>query len=284
MANPSRSSWHTYSFTEFDILIYFVGKIVQELLWPLNWCLLGLIAGYWLARRHRYIASRRAIVFSFLALAIPSLPIVSDSFVAWLESQHHAMPISAYPKAEAIVVLDGSIANLQWPRSEEEEVGDSRLLPVVRLFRLGKAPLVVVTGGIPYRDRYGKVRSHAEDMASFLVEWGIPRSAILLEDRSRNTQENAEMTAQILQERKNRSILLVTSAFHMRRSTAIFRNTGLMVQPVPVAHRITQDPGAQWGLGIFKPSLSALLLSTLAIKELIGYLVVGTTRRIITSQ
>jgi uncharacterized SAM-binding protein YcdF (DUF218 family) len=60
-------------------------------------------------------------------------------------------------------------------------------------------------------------------MATLLSELGVPRDAILLEPSSRNTYQNAVNTRAILEVQGIDRVLLVTSAFHMRRAVAAFQ-------------------------------------------------------------
>jgi uncharacterized SAM-binding protein YcdF (DUF218 family) len=78
-------------------------------------------------------------------------------------------------------------------------------------------------------------------MAALLVEWGVPRTAILVDARSRTTRENAVETERILTARGARSLLLVTSALHMSRAVAAFRMTRLSVTPSPTDYLVA-DP------------------------------------------
>jgi uncharacterized SAM-binding protein YcdF (DUF218 family) len=49
-------------------------------------------------------------------------------------------------------------------------------------------------------------------MREFMLDLGVPAAALLTEERSRNTRENAEMSAKLLRERGIQKVLLVTSA------------------------------------------------------------------------
>ncbi|GAB1482345.1 hypothetical protein MASR2M78_11600 [Treponema sp.] len=60
-------------------------------------------------------------------------------------------------------------------------------------------------------------------MAKLLSDFGVPTEALILERESRNTYENATLSAPILQNKGANRIILVTSAWHMRRSAAIFK-------------------------------------------------------------
>jgi uncharacterized SAM-binding protein YcdF (DUF218 family) len=61
----------------------------------------------------------------------------------------------------------------------------------------------------------------AQDMAEFLKGIGCPEKALVLEGRSRNTYENAVESAAWLREHGKKKVLLVTSAFHMRRAVPL---------------------------------------------------------------
>ena len=90
-----------------------------------------------------------------------------------------------------------------------------------------------------------------------------------LEDESRNTVENAEFSARILLPQKVSRIILVTSAFHMRRSLLAFERAGFVVLPAPV-NPISSPPVRRWGDYI--PNAPALLRSYYAFNEMGGIL------------
>ncbi|HYQ47655.1 MAG TPA: YdcF family protein, partial [Thermodesulfovibrionales bacterium] len=107
--------------------------------------------------------------------------------------------------AEAIVILAGE-------ETERVEYG-------VKLFKNGWArkDLIIMAGG-PVVWKYtwaGLMRDHAESL-------GVPAKHILLEDRSRSTEEDALYTKELLQKKRISSIILVTSPYHSRRASIIF--------------------------------------------------------------
>ena len=81
-----------------------------------------------------------------------------------------------------------------------------------------KAPLLLLSGGSLWTRP-----TEAEQMRGVLSEWGVPDGAMILEDESRNTRENAVASLRLMQQRGLRRALLVTSAFHMPRALAIFQ-------------------------------------------------------------
>ncbi|NQU16564.1 MAG: YdcF family protein [Candidatus Saganbacteria bacterium] len=108
-------------------------------------------------------------------------------------------------KADAIIVLSGD------GNGERMEQG-------AKLYKDGYAKYVLISGGqlywkITYADI---IRQHAESL-------GVPRSAILVEDRSESTYENAKLSIPALVDKKIKSIILVTSPTHTRRAIRTFR-------------------------------------------------------------
>jgi uncharacterized SAM-binding protein YcdF (DUF218 family) len=110
---------------------------------------------------------------------------------------------------------------------------------------------------------------------SVLQDFGVPPSATLLEDASRNTRENATMTAALLRQRGIDKILLVTSALHMERARRYFVVEGLSVEPAPTDFEAVPEVE---GVLRFLPDAESLLGSARAFKELVGQLAAGITR------
>lgn len=113
-------------------------------------------------------------------------------------------PQNALKPVEAIVVISG---------------GDTarRVAAGVSLLREEYAPKLIFSGAA----REGK--SNAAVMAELASAAGVPREKIYLEERSRNTLENAKFTAALLRQLKVYSIILVTSPYHQRRALTAFR-------------------------------------------------------------
>lgn len=92
-------------------------------------------------------------------------------------------------------------------------------------------------------------RYAAEPMRDLLVSQGIPRNAILLEDASTSTRENALFVARLLQDNPGRRVLL-TSDYHMRRALGAFRKVGIDASPLPYpdARRNMTSLPQRWGI------------------------------------
>jgi len=148
--------------------------------------------------------------------------------------------------------------------------GVDRLLHGFRLYRAGKAPLILISGGqVPM---FGmSIETEAEAARSVLEEWGVPESAILVETRSKNTVENGTFSRDLLASRGIHRVLLVTSAYHMPRAVAAFRKAGLEVSPSPTDY-LTGWPEPDLPFR-FLPDTEALHYSAGALREYIGLFV-----------
>ena len=101
-----------------------------------------------------------------------------------------------------------------------------RIRHAVTLYQKGLAPYLLCTGG--YANRW-RVKSEAQACKEYLAQWDIPESAILMEEVSRSTEENAIEAKKVLDAHNLHSIILVTDNFHILRSEIYFRAQDLVV-------------------------------------------------------
>ncbi|MCZ7597710.1 MAG: hypothetical protein M5U09_08210 [Gammaproteobacteria bacterium] len=121
-----------------------LSKFLPYLVYPLTIVLLVLIVA--LLRSSR--AGRGWIAFALVLLLAASNPYLAERFRLKLEGSYPAVPADEAPAADAIVMLGGALY-LPLPPMVEAELSDAadRVLAASRLYRAGKAPRVVVTGG-----------------------------------------------------------------------------------------------------------------------------------------
>ena len=246
--------------------MFIVSKVAIALISPLGASLFGGLLAIVAA-----LMGRRRLAFWLGALALVwlwfwSSPVTSNWVRSYLEDLHPPVAIEDVPKAEAIVVLGGGVSpggyGDLYPNLES---GSDRVWHAARLFHASKAPLVLLTGG---SDPSHSATSEAEAMGQFMRDLGVPGQALVLENRSRNTSQNAEYSAEILAEQGVNRILLVTSAYHMPRAKGLFEAQGLEVIPVATDHEVLSRP--LWRNLL--PETSALDGSSLAFKEIVGRL------------
>ena len=216
------------------------------------------------------IPSARRFSALLLLATVVSLCALSTAFVAGsLERslyEYPALPPDAeVPGAGAIVVLGaGSYRN---PPEYEGSytVGRltlERLRYAASLHRRTGLP-VLVTGG---RTFPGTPAEAAAMALSLKGDFGI--GVRFVEDRSRNTAENAALSAELLAPAGISHIVLVTHAIHMTRAVRSFEEQGLAVVPAPTVFTGMAPAGAASWL----PTGSALYRSALALHEHVGLL------------
>lgn len=216
-----------------------------------------------------------AIAVAMLALAWSafwSLPRNAEWLRDSLEDRYAVAAADAMPKADAIVVLGGG--GYTWVSRPGVTLADlkySRLAQGARLYKAGRAPRVILSGGV------GDKRTEAQNMARGMRKFGVPESALLLEQRSTDTEENAHFTAEVARKHDVRSVLLVTSAIHMPRASVLFKGEGFDVVEVPVPEP-PSIRGNSWA-DHWMPSGRALWRSGRALKEYAGLLAACVTRK-----
>ncbi|MBN7795547.1 ElyC/SanA/YdcF family protein [Parahaliea mediterranea] len=204
-----------------------------------------------------------AVAVALCWLYFCATPITADYLMGRLEADYPPLEARALPAAPALVVLGGSTrGDTSAEQGADLNAQADRLVFAAQLYHLGKAPLVLLSGGSA-----GHARTEARELADILQVMGVPERAMLLEGHSRNTYENGYYVAQLLAQRGVRRVLLVTSAFHMPRASAVFAAQGVEVIPAATDYqRLTHDSL----LPPLLPSLSALQRTTYAIHEIVG--------------
>lgn len=256
-------------------MFFVLSKLFWFLIQPVNLAIILLIAGLLLAM----LRWRRTACSLFGAAAVGLVLCVWTSFGALLVTPlEDRFPRSPLPeKVAGIVVLGGGFEggiNLVRGGYELNSGGD-RYVEAVALARRYPQARIVISGGT------GALLLEGEDDASTAVRLfealGIPRERLVLEGKSRNTYENAVFTKQLVTPAPGETWLLVTSAFHMPRSMALFRQAGFPVTPWPVDYRTT----GREGIGFFVDNpVDSLQTATLGIREWIGLIAYWLTGRI----
>lgn len=251
-------------------MFLFFSKLLPLFFYPLGLsCLLLVVAFVMLWKRPRLAAIPIAAVL--LILLLGGNAGVSNWLARSLEFQNLSAEL---PEAEAIVVLGGCTESALLPRPwvEIKEEGD-RVLYAAKLYRDGKAPRLILSGGRVGWRKSGNPES--EDMAILLEPMGVPRSAMLQDPNSLNTRENAVNVKQLMETQGIRRVLLVTSALHMPRSLMIFRKLGVDAIAAPTDFTSTQfDPQqpntTEANIIDALPDADRLRRTTRALKEYVG--------------
>lgn len=246
-----------------------LAKILTQFAYPLLTSLLLAGVGILLLWTHHWRTGGTLVACALGWLWLWSTPVFSDWLRATLEQRYPSVPVEALPTADAIVVLGGTMQGARPPLRlyPNLEATADRVWHAARLFRTGKAPRILVTGGnLPWG---GIEQPEATVMAELLEEFGVPKTALVLESRSRTTEQNRDYSLPILHQLGVKSILLVTSALHMPRAMRLFKATDLTVFPAPADFEVFDRDNAhplRW-----LPDAQALADSSRAYKEYLGY-------------
>lgn len=198
-------------------------------------------------------------------LWVGASPFVSNVFTTWLETRGPDLNLALANKDRskaALVVLAAGVRtyDASVPLSERlDAAATQRTLTAARLWREQKLGLVIFSGAPPIET------ASMQDLAKLL---GVPPDRVVRETQSVNTRQNAAFTAAILRERHIETVVLVTSALHLRRAMRDFERVGVSVIPAPAE---LVGSRASFGLDAFVPSSHAMMWTHLCLHELLGY-------------
>jgi uncharacterized SAM-binding protein YcdF (DUF218 family) len=151
----------------------------------------------------------------------------------------------AMTPADAIVVLGAALR----PSGEPGFALVRRLEHGVRVLERGRAPWLVLSGGV-----VGAAPSEAQVMADLARARGVDAGRLILEERSRNTFENALHTGRIMRARGWARVVVVTDPFHMPRALYVFRRLGLEAAGDAVEGRGGEDRLGWYGAWLREPA------------------------------
>jgi uncharacterized SAM-binding protein YcdF (DUF218 family) len=240
--------------------VIYLHKILPLFVLPVGICL-GLLA---LSR----VLGRRAFAWGAAALLWGgSLPLTGALLMRATERGAERAPAEAAPSADAIVVLSSSRSVAPGAAAISEWADADRFYGGVELFKAGRAPLLIFTGGwvpwAPDAPPEGDVlREHAIDL-------GVPSHRILTTRKVVNTADEAAAVKSLEALRSpDARILLVTSAYHMPRARRLFERAGLAVSPFPVDFK--SDRTTPLNAMDLVPTAAALATTEAALREIYG--------------
>lgn len=245
----------------------YVQKIIAALLLPpgIFVVLLVFLSTYlfYYKQRGRYLA---AVITA--ALYLLSTNLVSGLLMRPLENIHAAQ----IEQADVILVLGGGASARDSLLCSEGELGGfsaNRLLMAAQLQKRMQIPLLVTGGQV-----FAVSGNEARISRNILLNLNVPKEMILIEDQARNTEENAANALAICRERGFEKIVLVTSAFHMRRSLLNFESQNIdsyfIFLPYPCDYQSSEYINVN--IFSFVPQQDALNVSYLALHEYLGIL------------
>lgn len=238
---------------------YFVWKqLLKNLVLPPTGPLLVAFLGLILLALRRRLGGAILCALGLTSLWLLATPFAADSLVRWAE-RYPALDPAQVGDARAIVILAGGV-RVDAPEYRTSAPGATSLERLVYGARLARGThLPVLISGS---------RFETASMADFMHQ-DLGVTAQWLENRSRDTHQNAQFSAVILARAGVHKVVLVTSAAHMARSVVEFNQAGIDVVPAPAAMWTLRDRGV---LALI-PNADALVRSQRALYEGLGRLV-----------
>lgn len=243
-------------------MLFVLKKIIGALLLPLPLLLSVMAIAILLLWFSRWQKTGKIILsVAFACLALLSLQPVADALLA--RTENHYPVWRNQHKVDYIVVLGGGYTwNPAWAVSANM-VSNSlpRLTEGVRIWRENPAARLIFTGAAAQNNPV----SSAEVTARVAQSLGVPRSAIIILDKPRDTAQEAREVANVV---GDKPFVLVTSASHLPRAMIFFQQQGLHPFPAPANQLAITSPLNLWERVI--PSPNWLMHSDRAIYEGLG--------------
>lgn len=254
-------------------MLFWLKKFISIWLMPIAFCIVAIVAGLLLLRfQKRPRLGRALVVGGVILLMLFSNDLFSRLLIGPLERRYPAIPEIAAgsplpPRlagCQFVIVLGsgnghtpGLSANNLLSRSAL-----ARVVEAVRLLQLLPAAKLVVSG-----PGDGRSAPHATVLGRTALQLGIARDRIVYIDTARDTEEEMHAVRRLV---GAAPFALVTSAWHMPRSMALFRGAGL--DPVPCPTDFTTHTHDPFNVEDVFWDIASLERSTWAVRERIGYL------------
>ncbi len=256
-------------------MFFYLGKIFWALLSPLTLIWLLLLIGCGLKWAGRPAWGGRFLVAGigmFLLLGI--LP-VGPNALYWLESRYE-MPAPMPEKIDGIIVLGGAVHSEMSQIHNQPSLNEygERITEAIRLSRLYPHARMVYSGG--EGQLFPSSTTESAETKKLLENMGISTERIVFESSSRTTYENMIDSKTLINPQAGENWLLVTSAFHMPRSVAVFKKGGWNVIPYPAGY-------LEKGVPVWVPRLDVLAnfyKLQVAMKEIVGIIAYDLTGKI----
>ncbi len=239
---------------------------------PLVFILLFFISSLFV-RRVRWLFVSFAFVFYFLSTGL-SVKLLLEP----LENEYRKAFLLNF-KPDAVIVLGGG-ANVDVPDSKLCSTSYKRFVEALALAKKHDLPLIFAGGGFVQRDGITEAEAAKESADKIADSFGFARPStatlnggfgVLYDDKSENTLQNAKNSMELMRQNgvEKPRIVLVTSAFHMKRAKTIFEKNGFGVTPYAVDFKTKPSKISYF---MFLPMFENIENSICAIHEYIGLL------------
>ncbi|MBI5804978.1 YdcF family protein [candidate division TA06 bacterium] len=219
-------------------MLFLLKKLVSYTLNPMTIILMLFAAGLLLSWQKKYKkAGQWLIVLGIVAYVFAGFGLIGNRLLKRLENKYPPLlDASRAVGAKWVVVLGaGMTSDSKVPLTSQLSEGSAiRTIEGIRLWRQLKNSKLLFSGGAVFN-----IQSEAYGMAGLARQFGIPDTAVSLEDKSLDTDDQARLIKVMV---KGDTVVLVTSAAHMHRSVSLFKKQGVAVIPAPTHYLIKEEP------------------------------------------
>jgi uncharacterized SAM-binding protein YcdF (DUF218 family) len=212
-------------------MFYFLSKTINFLVMPFSICMILLLIGIFSQNKQR---KKIALLLCFGGMFLVSNVYLVNKALLWWE--YKLVNVSDLQKTYDVgIVLSGGLMNTPKFDSDHPGLGINadRFFHAYWLYKKGKIKKILISG-ISTASWMENNKGETKQAAQLLVLWGVPPADIIFEEQSRNTYENARYSRVILDKLFPKGdYLLITSAFHMKRSYSCFKKAGITVDAFP---------------------------------------------------
>ena len=246
-------------------MFFVISKILSFLTYPFSWILIALVIS-WFTKRPRL--ARYSFRGAVIALFVFSNTMLFSEFTRLWEMD--GTKIEDVGHYDCAIVLGGMA---EWDNNNKRlslRRGGDRIWQTVHLYHLGKVDKILISGsnGFLWDDGLNE----AIQFKQVLMDMGIPENDILVESKSKNTYQNAIESKKVIDNHPEiNSILLVTSALHMRRAKGCFKEAGFENFDTFSTDHFTGEKRGYSLDQIFIPNSSTLTDWHKLIHECVGY-------------
>jgi len=253
-------------------MFFYLAKILGFFAIPSNLVILIGLGGALLLPSRFRSSGRRLMAASLVVLAIMGLSPLGNLLILPLEDRFPPWD-QTRGAPNGIVVLGGAVSPDVAAQRHSPALTEAaeRMTALVELAQRYPSARILFSGGI---GTLSTTATEAEAALNFWESLGIERQRVMVEDKSRNTVENAQFSMDLAKPNPRERWLLVTSAYHMPRSIGVFRKVGFAVEPYPVDWRTR---GPEDALRPFPTLGDGLRRTDTAMREWVGLAVYWLT-------
>ena len=216
---------------------FYSSKILAPLLSPINFLFIFSLISFFFYKKKIF---KKIIFFCFLLIFFIGFFPLGSFFLKYLEKDFYAQ--KDFKNLDIIVVLGGAEDVFNTMKFNKLHLNQSseRLTALVKLGNDYKNAKLIYLGGKPYLNNE-EIQSETEVAKLYFKDIKFDLNRVLFLDDSRNTIENLTSLNKYLKGQNYNNMLLITSAFHMKRSLLIAKKLKLEFIPYAVDFRSGSD-------------------------------------------